>query len=297
MNIITGYKGVPHVTSQQDRYVNQGAYGVDSYILPIGDKFAATIDSATSVTLASGAVSIQGCVAIIEAGQTETVSIDAGTAGLKRYDLICARYTKEASGVESVNLVVVPGTPSESTPVVPKVNVGRIEDGDTPVDFPLYRVGITGITISSVTRVGSINNSIKELMTVLSQHTSSINTINSTLNTVSTKVTQHTGQISTINTKLGVKSSGLYFTSPSDMWSKLDDAGVSTHEAFTFRGSESWTEDVIAGNHVVAWGIGTRSGTDTVYLLCISEHKLHWWVVNRNGTGSGYIPLDLRTNI
>lgn len=297
MNIITGYRGEPHITAQQDRYVNQGSYGVDSYILPIGDKFNATIDSATSVTLSSGAVTIQGCVALIEAGQTETVTIEAGTTGMKRYDLICARYTKDATGVESVDLVVVTGTPAASDPVVPAINTGRIEDGDTPVDFALFRVGINGITISSVTRVGTINNSIKELMTLLSSHTSSINTINSTLNSVSSTVSSHTTSISNINTKLGVKSSGLYFTSASDMWTQLDGASVSTHEAFTFRGSESWTEDVIAGSHVATWGIGTRSGTDTVYLLCVSEQKLRWWIVNRNGTGSGYTPLDLKTNI
>lgn len=301
MNIITGYRGVAHITAQQDRYVNQGSYGIDSYVLPVGDKFAATIDSASSVTLSSGAVSIQGCVAVIENGQTESVEIAPGTAGSKRYDLICARYTKDATGIESVELAVVTGTPSASTPTVPAINTGRIEDGDTPVDFALFRVYVNGITIASVTRVGAVNKSIKELMTQLSSHDSSISTINSTLTTHSTainslnsQITQHTNSIASMGAEIDKKAYWFYFASVSDMWSKLADVPI--RGVFTFRGSDVWTQDVIAGGAVATWGMGVKGGADVISILCVSGNKLHWWVIHSDGTGEGYMPLNLKQN-
>lgn len=314
MNIITGYRGEPHITSQQDRYVNQGSYGAGSYVLPVGNKFAATIDSSTSVSLSSGALSIQGCVAVIESGQTETVEIMQGAAGQNRYDLICARYTKESNGVESVELVVITGSPSTGTPVVPSISSGSIENGDTPVDFALFRVNVTGITISSVTRVGAVNNSIAELMTLLSSHTGSITTINSTLsshtssiNSINTTLSQHSSSIASLGTRitdnvnaLGVridaKAFWFAFSSKSDMWSKV--AGIPITSVFTFRGNGSWTQDVIAGNNVASWGIGVKGGDGVLAILCVSSNKLHFWTIHQNGQGDeGYEPLNLHTNV
>jgi hypothetical protein len=49
-----------------------------------------------------------------------------------------------------MQLAVVKGTPAASNPAVPSYNTGAIADGDSPVDFPIYRVNIDGISITSV---------------------------------------------------------------------------------------------------------------------------------------------------
>ena len=45
MEIITGYTGKPHVTSEQDRDVNIGVVGEGSYVLRTGMRLAAEVSS------------------------------------------------------------------------------------------------------------------------------------------------------------------------------------------------------------------------------------------------------------
>ena len=151
MNIIWGYKADPHITAQQLRNTYAGIFGGDTHILDTGSKLAATVVSATQVDIADGVMIAQGCTASIEHGESESLTIANGSQGMLRKDLIVARYTKTAgTGVENMALAVITGTPASASPAVPSHNTGVIADGDSPVDFPLYRVNIDGISITSV---------------------------------------------------------------------------------------------------------------------------------------------------
>lgn len=157
MNIITGYRGEAHITADQIRDQNQGCFGSGSYILDVGSKLEATAISATSVQLADGIISHQGCTASIPYGSAETVTIGNGTQGMLRIDLIVARYTKDAgTGVEDMELAVIQGTAAASNPSVPSYNQGSIHAGDSPVDMPLFEVALDGISIDSITQVASV---------------------------------------------------------------------------------------------------------------------------------------------
>ena len=150
MNIIWGYKADPHITAQQLRNTYIGIFGEDAHILDVGSKLAATVVSATEIQIADGVMVGQGCTASIEHGMTESLTIANGSQGMQRKDLIVARYSKVAStGVESMTLAVITGTPASSSPADPSYNSGDIADGDSPVDFPLYKVNINGISITS----------------------------------------------------------------------------------------------------------------------------------------------------
>jgi len=164
LNIVTGYRGEPHITSQQRRFINQSAFGTGSYVLPIGSQLSATIDSATQVTLADGGVSVQGCVGIIEYGQSEAIQIESGTVGMSRIDFICAEYTKDANGIEDLQLVVKTGSPTTGTPNDPEYTSGTIAAGDTLVDFPLYRVTLNGVAIDSVVLIAPVVDTAETLM-------------------------------------------------------------------------------------------------------------------------------------
>lgn len=152
MNIITGYRAEPHITAQQDRDVNIGIFGASVKILKgVGSEMAATIISANEVEIADGTFVAEGCTAEIQRGTTESMTIENGTQGEQRIDLIVARYTKvSGTGVEDMQLAVVKGTPAASNPALPSYNTGTIADGDSPVDFPIYRVNLDGISITSV---------------------------------------------------------------------------------------------------------------------------------------------------
>lgn len=202
MNTITGYRGEAHITPQQDRDVNAGIFGSGVYILNIGSKMAATIVSANEVTIADGLIVAQGCAAEIARGTSESMSIDNGDQGMLRKDLIVLRYTKDAStGVEDMALAVIKGTPASSNPATPTYTSGSITDGDTLVEFPIYTVNLSGITIQNVTRnvsilevpsksyVDGINTTLTNLInTTKTQLQNSINSLSSTLTTVSNRV-------------------------------------------------------------------------------------------------------------
>lgn len=151
MNIITGYRNEPHVTSQQLRDTNIGTFGGGTHILDVGSQMAATVISANEVQIADGLLVAEGCTAEVTRGTTESMTIENGSQGMQRIDLIVARHTRTAgTAVEDMQLVVINGTPAASNPAVPSYNHGLIADGDSPVDFPLYKVNLDGISITSV---------------------------------------------------------------------------------------------------------------------------------------------------
>ena len=168
MDIITGYKGTAHISADQIRGQNKGIFGDGSYILNVGNKFNASIVSATSVKLEDGMLSHQGCTAVIAPGTIETLTIGNGTQGMKRIDLIVARYTKDAgTGVEDMELVVIQGTPAASSPSSPAYNEGDIAVGDSPVDMPLFEVNVDGITLDSIVQVAPEIKAIAEIGTTV----------------------------------------------------------------------------------------------------------------------------------
>ena len=153
MNIITGYRAEPHITAQQDRDVNIGIFGAGAKIIKgVGSEMAATVVSANEVEIADGTLVAEGCTAEIQYGTTESMTIENGGQSEQRIDLIVARYTKNAgTGVEDMQLFVIKGTPASVFPASPTYNEGKIADGDSPVDFPLYQVFLDGINIREVT--------------------------------------------------------------------------------------------------------------------------------------------------
>ena len=147
MRIVTGYRGQPHISSNDQQGLNQGVVGSGNYVFDVGQKFSATLTDVNTVMISDGEGILQGVHFRIEPGESETVNIANGTVDMNRIDLICARYTKNATtGIEDVSLVVIQGEESASTPTEPTYNTGDILDGDTPIDFPLYQVELEGLT-------------------------------------------------------------------------------------------------------------------------------------------------------
>ena len=187
MKIITGYRGEPHITPQQDRNVNMGIFGTGAYIANLGNKLAATVVSANEITIADGLLVAEGCTAEVERGTSESMEIANGSQGMLRTDLIVARYTKASgTGVEDMQLAVITGTPAASNPADPSYNTGSIASGDTLVDFPLYKVSLNGISIESVTRIPNIVTMAK--MSDVSAVSSALSTLSNTVTSLSTKI-------------------------------------------------------------------------------------------------------------
>lgn len=152
IKIVTGMTGEPHITSDDDRALNLGIFGKDSYVLPVGDVLKLEMVDVNTARISCGDIVMKGCHARIPAGDYEEVSIDNGTNGYNRIDLIVAQYERNA-GVESVTLQVIKGTPSTGTAVQPEYPSGSIYWGTTKDCFPLYSVTLAGINISGTTKL------------------------------------------------------------------------------------------------------------------------------------------------
>lgn len=154
MEIVTGYVGRPHVTAEQDRAQNQGVFGVESYVLNVGQKMAAELQSNNEIRIRDGVLVHQGCTGVVKTGTYDPVTITNGTQGMKRIDLIVARYTKNAeTNVENLAWKVIQGTPAASNPAIPSYIEGDIQAGDLISDMPMYEIHLDGITVSEVKAV------------------------------------------------------------------------------------------------------------------------------------------------
>lgn len=154
MEIITGYTGKPHVTSEQDRDVNIGVVGEGSYVLQTGMQLAAEVSSNNEIKIRDGVLMHQGCTASIKKNTYDSLTITNGSQGMKRVDLIVARYEKnQDNGIESLDLKVIQGTPAESNPAAPQYTEGDIQAGDYVADMPMYQVIIDGLNITEVKKV------------------------------------------------------------------------------------------------------------------------------------------------
>lgn len=172
MEIITGYTGENHVTSADDASLYRGILGTGDYVLDVGNKFAATIIDNNTVRIMDGDLVIQGHQARIRANDYEEVTIDNGTPGQKRNDLIVARYQKNTiTGIESISLAVVKGTPGP-TAVDPETVQEDLKTGGTQRDFALYRVSLDGLVLESVTSLFSTIPNLKAFKTHLAESAS-----------------------------------------------------------------------------------------------------------------------------
>ena len=198
MDIITGYTGSPHVTAEQDRDVNIGIFGAESYVLQTGSRLKAEVSSNNEIKVRDGVIMHQGCAASIKKNTYDSLTIANGSQGMKRVDLIVARYSRDQNTKEeSLVLKVIQGTPKESGPAVPGYTTGDIQAGDLIADMPLYQVTLNGLNITEVKQLFATQDSIAELssnltkanniLTNMESNLMAINTYHMTLNTSNVK--------------------------------------------------------------------------------------------------------------
>lgn len=187
MDIITGYTGSPHVTAEQDRDVNIGIFGAESYVLRTGSQLKAEVSSNNEIKVRDGVIMHQGCAASIKKNTYDSLTIANGSQGMKRVDLIVARYSRDQNTKEeSLVLKVIQGTPKESGPAVPGYTTGDIQAGDLIADMPLYQVTLNGLNITEVKQLFVTQDSIAKLSSNLANINSKITTTNANLTKTNT---------------------------------------------------------------------------------------------------------------
>lgn len=158
--LIWGKSGSPHIDGNDIGTINLAMRGVGNYVLDYKDKLKATVASANKVTIGTGVMSFEGRDIIISAA--ETVTIESGSQGMKRNDIICEHYHRDtSSGVETTNLVAIKGTPASSNPKDPTIPSGTILGGATDAYMPLWRVPLDGISVGTPVQLFEILTPLK----------------------------------------------------------------------------------------------------------------------------------------
>ena len=140
--IVDGMTGTKHISSDDLSALNIATVGKADCVLGYGDNFELTMQSANSATLGTGVGMVGGKRFWNQAATNLTVQ--SGTQGQKRNDLVVARYAKTSAGIESITPVVVKGMPSTGTAADPAT---------TSNDLKLWRIPLDGISVGTPARL------------------------------------------------------------------------------------------------------------------------------------------------
>ena len=156
--IVDCMTGAKHISSDDLAALNTATVGKENCVLKYGNDFALTMASANAATLGTGVGMVGGKRFWNQAATSLT--IQSGTQGQKRNDLVVARYSKTTEGIESIVPVVIKGTPTTGTPADPAT---------TANDLKLWRVPLNGITVgtpvklfSPVTPLATLGDSVSQ---------------------------------------------------------------------------------------------------------------------------------------
>lgn len=148
VKLMTGATGEQNIQAADDRECLAGITGLDSYVFPTGSQLKATLVDANTVTIGTGAGSLQG--SRFRCSTTTTVNIQSGTQGQFRHDIVGLHFSRETSGREGLEFQVLTGEPaaSEGAAADPVYTAGDLLKGDAEAFMPLYRVKLSGINAS-----------------------------------------------------------------------------------------------------------------------------------------------------
>ena len=157
--IVDGMTGQKHISSDDLAALNTATVGKADCVLHYGDDFKLTMASANSATLGTGVGMVGGKRFWNQAATSLT--IQSGTQGQKRHDLVVARYQKTSAGIESITPLVIKGTPTTGAAADPAT---------TTNDLKLWRVPLDGINAGTpvrlfepVTPLATLGESVSQL--------------------------------------------------------------------------------------------------------------------------------------
>lgn len=169
VKLMTGATGEQNIQAADDRECLAGITGLDSYVFPTGSQLKATLVDANTVTIGTGAGSLQG--SRFRCSTTTAVNIQSGTQGQFRHDIVGLHFSRETSGREGLEFQVLTGEPaaSEGAAVDPAYTVGDLLKGDAEAFMPLYRVKLSGINAADPEPMFSVLTPLATLMDSVSR--------------------------------------------------------------------------------------------------------------------------------
>jgi hypothetical protein len=171
LNLVTGYAGKPHVSSVDHGALNTMIFGNDSFVLPFGAMFEASIvrqdDVQAEIVIADGDMMMQGRHVRLAKGETEQVNIPMPPQHYYRKDLIVLRYEKDiTSGVESCSIARLEGEEDEALLGTPSHTTGDLTDAGCILhEVPLYRIVMYDAKITDIEQLFTVKNPLYNINT------------------------------------------------------------------------------------------------------------------------------------
>ena len=148
MELLTAKKGFAHFTSKQFRTFVQAVVGDESYLACVSETPNVEILDGNILRIPYLMLVHHGGLFLVE--DTDDVTYQNGTQGMKRIDLVVARYTKATDGMENGEWAIISGTPDVSGPVAPAHTKGNMQNGDLIDECPVFKVTYDGLNIESI---------------------------------------------------------------------------------------------------------------------------------------------------
>lgn len=129
--------------------------------------------SDNSVQLNSGIYSLRGFLLAVEPGTTANLTIDSGTAGQKRNDLVVAELVKSGGGVgiDTLQFKIIKGTSTSGIPVDPTLVQQDVNAAGVTCQEALFRVKLDGVTITTIEAVASLIGNAASLAAAIENRT------------------------------------------------------------------------------------------------------------------------------
>lgn len=155
------------VAARDDALFYQALTGKNG-IFNYGSKISQTVISSNKIRIKDGMIQVQGRNYVIYPSEVIDITIDNGSQGKKRNDIIVAEFEKTSSK-EEFSIKVVKGIETVGTAIDPVLVQQDTLSSGTIYQLPLYRIRIDGINISVVDDLRVYIPSLARTLQVISE--------------------------------------------------------------------------------------------------------------------------------
>lgn len=167
--------GNPAIYAAQDADLIASLAGNITGIAKVGNEFAYTAEDANTISVADGViVTKEGRRIQLDAGENDTFTIPAGTAGVTNYYIIGYHLHENASGQQVADTFVQLMANATDT-----IQEDTLRGGASDVYVSLYRVEQDGVNLGTITlllpklsNISQVNNDLGKYVQVLNQSVS-----------------------------------------------------------------------------------------------------------------------------
>lgn len=151
LTVNTASEDAAHIYAEDDALIYGFAITGDG-VLNIGSCMSAEIVNNNKIRISDGALMIGGHVGRIAYADHVDITVENGTAGRNRNDIIYAKFLTSGNA-DSFTIEIKKGKETAGAAADPALTSGNLYQGENERDLPLYRVKISGLALASIEKM------------------------------------------------------------------------------------------------------------------------------------------------